>query len=383
MIIRTYQPGKVQNLYDHTVDKNLAGVLYFGPLEQSKVVPEQKPIEQNTVRQTDSDEEPISILAAKKDFTTELAAKFLDFAFRVDRVVMGGFHSVQSRFFASYQWLYAFISTLELATVVEKNGTKVKNAFKNISVPTQEKVRTRVSRIRRVVPAAAPLISAKTSYKLPKLSLPALSAISFSSLRLPLAGFFLLLSLISVMAIVFPLISAQLFSVSPSSKPIPTATPFRYNSYLQAENNPLYPISEFRLVIPKINLESNVVGNVDTTIEGEYKEKLQYGVAHAKGSYLPAENGGPVYLFAHSTDTIFNIARFNAKFYSVRELEPGDKIQVYFNGKEYNYVVRQKFIINPKEVDVIKNATSTDLILQTCWPPGTDWQRLIVYADKV
>lgn len=137
----------------------------------------------------------------------------------------------------------------------------------------------------------------------------------------------------------------------------------------------------FKIFIPKINLESDIVPNVDTTSEDIYKQKLQYGVAHANGSYFPGQKG-PVFLFAHSTDTIARILEYNAKFFDVNKLEAGDSVQVHFRGKDYQYIITKKEIINPDDLELIRNSNA-NLILQTCWPLGTDWQRLVLYADLI
>lgn len=137
--------------------------------------------------------------------------------------------------------------------------------------------------------------------------------------------------------------------------------------------------NEFKISIPKINLESEVIANVDSTNESSYKEELQKGVAHANGSYFPGEEG-PVFLFAHSTDTIFNIEQYNAKFFALKDTEVGDEIKISFKGKQYLYKINHKEIINPGDIDRLRDSKA-DLILSTCFPPGTNWQRLIVYAD--
>ncbi|MBI4035084.1 MAG: class E sortase [Candidatus Chisholmbacteria bacterium] len=134
---------------------------------------------------------------------------------------------------------------------------------------------------------------------------------------------------------------------------------------------------DFKIVIPKINLEANVVENVDPATPELYKEQLKHGVAHAKGSYFPGE--GSVFLFAHSTDSVFNILNYDAKFYGVKELESGDVIYIYFKSKRYKYIVENKLILAPYDLDTIRSSQA-DLILSTCWPPGTDWQRLITFA---
>lgn len=140
------------------------------------------------------------------------------------------------------------------------------------------------------------------------------------------------------------------------------------------------PVSdEFYLEIPKINLTSTIIPNVDSANESVYLEKLKEGVAHAKDSYFPGDSG-PIVLFSHSTDTLARIVQYNAKFYGLKDMDIGDEITVHFKGQIYTYRVTDKRIINPQELETIRQ-TSAKLILTTCWPPGTDWQRVVVFSD--
>lgn len=136
---------------------------------------------------------------------------------------------------------------------------------------------------------------------------------------------------------------------------------------------------EFFLEIPKINLTSAIIANVDASNEEQYIEKLKIGVAHAKGSYFPGDEG-PIVLFSHSTDTLAHILQYNAAFYALKDLEVGDQITVHFKGKTYLYNVSEKKIIDPQNLDVIRQ-TNSKLVLTTCYPPGTDWQRLVIFAS--
>lgn len=146
-------------------------------------------------------------------------------------------------------------------------------------------------------------------------------------------------------------------------------------------NSEAFRFKDFRLIIPKINLESVVVKDVDPGNVTEYREQLKNGVAHALGSYLPGEDG-TMFLFAHSTDTVFNITNYNAKFFAAKELMVGDEILVKYGDRTYKYIVTNKAVINPGDLDRVRNSGS-DLVLSTCFPPGTDWQRLVVFAELV
>jgi LPXTG-site transpeptidase (sortase) family protein len=138
--------------------------------------------------------------------------------------------------------------------------------------------------------------------------------------------------------------------------------------------------SYFSLYIPKIDARSEVIPNVDTANEEEYFKALGEGVAHAKGTYFPGQ-GKTIYLFAHSTDSPLNVARYNAVFYLLRKLAVGDQIVVFFADKKYVYQVEETQITEANDTTwLTKDFGSEKLILQTCYPPGTRLKRLIVVA---
>jgi LPXTG-site transpeptidase (sortase) family protein len=141
------------------------------------------------------------------------------------------------------------------------------------------------------------------------------------------------------------------------------------------------PVStDFGIVIEKINANAKVVANVDPASQAEYTEALGLGVAHAKGTNVPGEKGN-IYLFSHSTDAPWNIVRFNAIFYLLRELEPGDRVIMYYNNKRYDYIVYDKNIVDPSDVSYLTNRYDQSVLtLQTCDPPGTLLHRLIIRA---
>lgn len=139
--------------------------------------------------------------------------------------------------------------------------------------------------------------------------------------------------------------------------------------------------TDFSIVIPKIGASEKVIANVDPSNEKEYKKALLEGVAHAKGSSLPGLNG-TTYIFAHSADSFWNVGRYNAVFYLLKEVQPGDQVIIVFQGKRYNYKVTDKKIVDPSETSYLQAniGKGEQLILQTCWPPGTTFKRLLVFA---
>ena len=141
----------------------------------------------------------------------------------------------------------------------------------------------------------------------------------------------------------------------------------------------------FSIVIPRIGASSQVIINVDPTNEKEYLAALQKGVAHAKGSVFPGMPGTSFY-FSHSTDSFWDVGRYNAVFYLLKDMQIGDDIYIYFKNYRYNYKVTKTEILDPNDVTLLVNAQNDkteQVVLQTCWPPGTTWKRFIVIAQPV
>lgn len=149
-----------------------------------------------------------------------------------------------------------------------------------------------------------------------------------------------------------------------------------------AKEQVLNPVdTEFGIFIGKIGANAKVYPNVDPSDPVKFLPLLQTGVAHAKGTVFPGQKGN-IYLFAHSTDNFWNVGRYNALFYLIKDLMVGDEVILFFENKRYNYLVSESKIVAAEDVSYIAGAQGAEetLILQTCWPPGTTWKRLLVFA---
>jgi LPXTG-site transpeptidase (sortase) family protein len=145
----------------------------------------------------------------------------------------------------------------------------------------------------------------------------------------------------------------------------------------------LIPIdSEFSILIPKIGANVRVFPNVDPSNPNIFLPILQKGVAHARGTVFPGQRGN-IYLFAHSTDNFWDVGRYNAIFYLLKDLKKSDEIIVFYKNVRHTYKVIKTEVINPSNVSYLTRARTGKelLVLQTCWPPGTTWQRLMVFAE--
>lgn len=140
---------------------------------------------------------------------------------------------------------------------------------------------------------------------------------------------------------------------------------------------------DFSIIVEKIGADAPIVPNVDASNKDTYTAALKRGVAHALGTSFPGQPGVSYY-FAHSTDTIFNVPRYNAVFYLLWEVKPQDKVVVFFQGRRYDYVVTEVKVTEASDVSYFTMQTREQiLVLQTCYPPGTTWKRLLVVAKPV
>lgn len=146
----------------------------------------------------------------------------------------------------------------------------------------------------------------------------------------------------------------------------------------------LLPVSEeFGIVIPKIGANARIIPDVDWEDGAVYQRALTEGVAHARGTAKPGEWGN-VFLFSHSGVDFLEANRYNALFYLIDKLNPGDDIVVFFEGQKFEYRVVEKKKVAPEELEYLKGSEDQKtLTLMTCWPAGTTLQRLLVIAEQV
>lgn len=134
------------------------------------------------------------------------------------------------------------------------------------------------------------------------------------------------------------------------------------------------------ITIPKIKAQAPLIMDVDPINQSVYEKALKKGVAHAKGTYLPGENGRS-FLFAHSSGNPLEQTNYNTVFLKLNELNQNDEIHIKRGDKIYKYKVTSKKVVYPSEVDYLEKNDTPGIIIQTCWPIGTSWKRLLVFAS--
>jgi len=138
--------------------------------------------------------------------------------------------------------------------------------------------------------------------------------------------------------------------------------------------------ANFGIVIPKIGANARIIPGVDAYDSRIYQYALTKGVAQAKGSSLPGQNGD-LFVFAHSSVNFYDALRYNSIFYLLTKLEKNDPVYVFYQKKKYTYTVTGKQITDPEKVFISGQTAGTQTItLMTCWPPGTSIKRLLVFG---
>lgn len=136
--------------------------------------------------------------------------------------------------------------------------------------------------------------------------------------------------------------------------------------------------SNYVLNIPKLNLSAPIIINVDGNNKDAYNKALEGGVAHLLGSALPGKAGNP-FIFGHSSYYAWKPGDYKQVFKNLNDLETGDDIAITTNLATYNYKVVDKEIVQPDDVSVAnQNYSEKKLTLMTCWPVGSDAERLVV-----
>lgn len=140
---------------------------------------------------------------------------------------------------------------------------------------------------------------------------------------------------------------------------------------------------DYSIVIEKIGVNAPIVPGVNVANRNDYLAALKSGVAEAAGSVHPGEVGN-TYLFAHSALDFWDFGPYALVFTLLNRVENGDRIVLFYRGQRYDYTVANKEIVkgfNTEPLD--RQYDSPTLTLQTCDPPGTALNRLIVTAKLV
>lgn len=127
-----------------------------------------------------------------------------------------------------------------------------------------------------------------------------------------------------------------------------------------------------RLVIPTIGVDMAIV-------EGRDENALLNGAWRIPATAPDPETGNMV-LSAH---------RFRYRppssetFYLLNKVVAGDVFIVYWEGREYDYRVRETKIVDPTQIEILDQTESPQVTLFTCTPLFSTSKRLVVIGDPI
>ena len=120
-----------------------------------------------------------------------------------------------------------------------------------------------------------------------------------------------------------------------------------------------------RIQIPAIGVDAPVV-------QGDGWEQLKKGVAQHIGTPNPGESGNIV-LSGHNDV-------YGEVFRDLDRLNPGDKIILFTNQRQYTYVITDTQMVEPTAVEVMAPTPDARVTLISCHPYLVDIHRIVVSA---
>ncbi len=155
------------------------------------------------------------------------------------------------------------------------------------------------------------------------------------------------------------------------------------------QNNTPQPLPEqATLTIPRIGITVPILFSKDKEINTEaLYTKLQNGVINYPTSVKPGEKGTSIIL-GHSSSYPWQKGRYRSVFALLGKLQTGDTFTVrYDDGRLFTYTIQKSVIFNPKIenhdlTQLTEHADDETIVLVSCWPIGTDYQRIAVIATR-
>ena len=146
--------------------------------------------------------------------------------------------------------------------------------------------------------------------------------------------------------------------------------PEHLRGLVSVRSTPVIPVDSssgriIRIGIPAINVDAPVV-------KGDDCEALKTGVGLNAESGLPGKPGN-VILSGHNDI-------FGQVFRELDRLKAGDEVLILTEKNAYTYVVTGTQIVQPSQVEVMRQTEDSTLTLISCYPYLVDTQRIVVSA---
>ncbi len=136
--------------------------------------------------------------------------------------------------------------------------------------------------------------------------------------------------------------------------------------------------SDNTLIIPKIDLAAPVV--FSQSIENSVLLKdLEKGVIWYPSS-IPPPTPGNIFILGHSSALPWYRGKYGSVFALLDKLNMGDQIIILYHRKPFLYKVTEVTKKPPSNFSFSNSSERSHLFLISCWPIGTNRQRIVVEA---
>lgn len=140
---------------------------------------------------------------------------------------------------------------------------------------------------------------------------------------------------------------------------------------------------DFSVVITKLGINQRVIKDVDVNDKKQVNDALKKGIGWAKGTVEPGQDGNSL-LFSHSTQNAWDIWRYNSEFTLLRKLEINDMFTVVYQGRQMDFMVFEKKVVPANDKSYLTSVAEGKVVtLQTCHPPGSNTERLLIRGRLV
>lgn len=152
-----------------------------------------------------------------------------------------------------------------------------------------------------------------------------------------------------------------------------------------ASKLPITNSKVYTLKIPAIGVEAPIVLEKRTDQDSIFKS-LEKGVVHFVDSPLPGQKGASIIL-GHSSAYPWYKGGYGSIFALLGKLKTGDLFYVENGDQVLTYQIKNSLIFNPlsdnSKIDEFAKTDGSAIILISCWPVGTNYQRIAVRAELI
>jgi len=165
------------------------------------------------------------------------------------------------------------------------------------------------------------------------------------------------------------------------------------NTTLTPSAFPLAPAVQFKplpdqaqLVIDHIGVNAPIIFGI-RGVDDEIYKGLERGTVHYADTVKPGMSGLSI-LLGHSSAYPWYKGQYGSVFALLGKMKIGDRFYIrYSDGRFFVFEVHESIVFNPLSDDArlaeLEQNAGTSLILVSCYPVGTNYQRIAIKADLV